>query len=63
MIVYSRKVRVAAHESVEIGLHHEFRHMPYEEAFKWVRNQVEKWLAEEATRILVAKGSQPPEYY
>jgi hypothetical protein len=55
-------------EFVEVGLSQAFSMTPLDQAFKQVREQVEKWLAQEADRMLVVKGSQPnqnqpPEYY
>lgn len=59
-IIYTRKVRVTAYESMNIGLHKECNeHKDPETAFKEVRTQVEKWIAEEQDRILAAEGRRP----
>lgn len=59
-VVYTRKVRTGAYEVMEIGLHHEFTNcMPYDKAFQQVRDQVEKWIAQESDRIIAEKGQRP----
>jgi hypothetical protein len=57
-VTYSRQIRNAAGELVEVGLSRGFSHwVTYDRAFEQVREQVEKWLAEEATKV-VAKEAQ-----
>lgn len=63
-IIYGRRVRVKAFESMEIGLHMEFdsRISPIahiDEAFRMVRNRVEGWIAIEQDRILAEHGKRP----
>lgn len=60
IIIYSRKVRVKAYESMEIGLHMEYdeRTKP-QDAFPQVRDHVEEWIAQERDRILAEHGERP----
>jgi len=51
-ITYSRKVRTGEYETMEIGWSKEFDETtPVEEAFAEVKDQVEKWIHEELSRI------------
>ena len=47
-VVYTRKVRTGAYETMEIGLHKQSDETRRpEDVFKEVRDQVEKWIQEE----------------
>ena len=59
-VIYTRKVRVKAYESMEIGLHMEFDETTLsEEAFFIVRDQVDEWIKREQDRILAEHGKRP----
>jgi len=61
-VIYTRKVRTGAYESMEIGLRHEFTsNAHYDDNFRFVRDQVEKWIEQELDRILASKGRRPGE--
>jgi hypothetical protein len=58
-VTYSRRIRNATGELVEVGLSQGFSHwVAYDRAFEQVREQVEKWLAEEDTKVVVIKENQ-----
>lgn len=59
-VVYSRKVRVKAYESMEIGLFQEFdERTDPESAFESVKTRVEAWIDRESDRILSEHGKMP----
>ena len=59
-VIYTRKVRTAAYETMEIGLHKESNETRSpEDVFKEVRDQVEKWIQEETDRIVAGMGRRP----
>lgn len=57
-ISYSRKVRTRAYEMLEISLYMEFDTglMDVEDAFKMVRDKVDKWIESERERIFMKEG-------
>ena len=58
---YTRKVRVAAYDMLEIGLSREFdtaqMHIP--EGFRQVRSYVDEWIEKERNRLLEKAASRP----
>ena len=59
-VIYARKVRVKAYESMEIGLHMEFDTTTNAtDAFRMVRDTVEGWISEQSDRVLAAHGKRP----
>lgn len=53
-IIFSRKVRTKAYETMEVGMTAEFddSQITPDEAFRKIRDTVNKWIDEERDRIL-----------
>jgi hypothetical protein len=61
-IVYGRKVRSKAYESLEISLIHEFDdgiNPDRNESFNLVKNQVEEWIEDTRDKLLEKSVSRP----
>jgi len=59
-VVYTRKIRVKPYESMEIGLTAEFDSAitNVDEAFDFVKDKVNLWIADERRRIQLREGGR-----